>query len=232
VLPLDVTDDDSMRAAVGAVEDDCGAVGVLVNNAGYSQSGPVESVPLDRVRQQFETNVFGLARLTQLVLPGMRRQRWGKIVNISSMGGRLALPGGGYYHASKYAVEALTDVLRFEVAGFGIDAILIEPGLIRTNFGDTAATSVGDSSAPDDPYGAFNVALARATREVYERGPLVRLSGGPDAVARAVERAITARKPRTRYPVTPSAFLLIGLRRLLPDRGWDRFLRSQYPQPR
>ncbi len=105
---------------------------MLVNNAGYSQSGAIESVPIERVRAQFETNVFGLVRLTQLVLPGMREQRWGKIVNLSSMGGRLTFPGGGFYHATKYAVEAISDALRFEVRGFGIDVVIVEPGLIRS----------------------------------------------------------------------------------------------------
>src|SRR5205085_6959936 len=124
-LALDVTDETSMKAAVDAV----GTVDALVNNAGYSQSGAVESVPMDQVRRQFETNVFGLIRMCQLVLPGMRQQRWGKIVNLSSMGGRLVFPGGGLYHATKYAVEAISDALRFEVRGFGVDVILIEPGL-------------------------------------------------------------------------------------------------------
>src|ERR687883_2114752 len=132
-LALDVTDEESMTAAVRAVEAAEGAVGALVNNAGYSQSGAVESVPLDRVRAQFETNVFGLGRMCQLVLPGMRAQRWGRIVNLSSMGGRFTFPGGGVYHATKHAVEALSDALRFEVAGFGVKVIVIEPGLIRTS---------------------------------------------------------------------------------------------------
>ena len=133
-LALDVTDEDSMRAAVQEVEAAEGAVGVLVNNAGYSQSGAVESVKLDDVRAQFETNVFGLVRMCQLVLPGMRRQGWGKIVNVSSMGGKLTFPGGGIYHGTKHAVEAISDALRFEVRGFGVDVIVIEPGLIRTQF--------------------------------------------------------------------------------------------------
>src|SRR5437588_10594914 len=141
-LPLDVTDEASMRAAVEAVTEAEGAVGVLVNNAGYSQSGAIESVPVDQARRQFETNVFGLLRMCQLVLPGMRAQHWGKIVNISSMGGRLTFPGGGIYHATKYAVEALSDAMRFEVRGFGVDVIIIEPGLIVTKFGETAAGSV------------------------------------------------------------------------------------------
>jgi NAD(P)-dependent dehydrogenase (short-subunit alcohol dehydrogenase family) len=119
LLPLDVTDEDSMRDAVEEVERIEGAVGVLINNAGYSQSGAVEEVPIEKVRRQFETNVFGLVRMCQLVLPGMRGQGYGRIVNLSSMGGKLTFPGGGFYHASKYAVEAISDALRFEVRGFG-----------------------------------------------------------------------------------------------------------------
>ena len=138
-LALDVCDEASMSAAVDAVAQAEGAVGVLVNNAGYSQSGAVESVPIEQVRRQFETNVFGLIRMCQLVLPGMREQRWGKIVNIGSMGGRLTFPGGGLYHATKYAVEAISDALRFEVRGFGVDVIVVEPGLIVTKFGEVAS---------------------------------------------------------------------------------------------
>src|SRR4051794_40883947 len=150
LLELDVTDDASMTAAVKTVEEAEGAVGVLVNNAGYSQSGAVESVSMDAVRRQFETNVFGLVRMCQLVLPGMRRQRWGRIVNLSSMGGRLVFPGGGYYHATKFAVEALSDALRFEVKGFGVDVVLIEPGLIKTEFGTAAVGSLAEDT--DGPY--------------------------------------------------------------------------------
>src|SRR5579864_1599751 len=148
-LALDVTDEASMRAAVDQVESDCGAVGVLVNNAGYSQSGAIETVPLADVRRQFETNVFGLVRLTQLALPKMRAQRWGKIVNLGSMGGRLSFPGGGHYHATKHALEAISDALRFELRGFGIDVILLEPGLITTEFGETATAGMAavESSA-------------------------------------------------------------------------------------
>src|ERR687893_732697 len=138
LLPLDVTDEGSMISAVEEVERREGAVGVLVNNAGYSQSGAVEAVPMDKVRRQFETNVFGLVRMCQLVLPGMRSQGYGRIVNVSSMGGRLTFPGGGYYHATKHAVEAISDALRFEVQGFGVRVIIVEPGLIRTRFGESA----------------------------------------------------------------------------------------------
>jgi NAD(P)-dependent dehydrogenase (short-subunit alcohol dehydrogenase family) len=230
-LVLDVTDEDSMSAAVRAVEAAEGAVGVLVNNAGYSQSGAVESVPLDRLRAQFETNVFGLVRMCQLVLPAMRRQGWGKIVNLSSMGGRLTFPGGGAYHATKHAVEALSDALRFEVRGFGVDVVVVEPGLIRTRFGETAVRAIDEGTAGDGPYGDFNRAVAAATARVYERGPLARLGGPPEAVARVIETAITAPRPRARYPVTPSARVLMGQRALLPDAAWDALLRTRYPEP-
>jgi NAD(P)-dependent dehydrogenase (short-subunit alcohol dehydrogenase family) len=230
-LPLDVTDEGSMRDAVSAVEKDEGAIGVLVNNAGYSQSGAIEGVPMERVRAQFETNVFGLLRMCQLALPGMRRQGWGRIVNVSSMGGRLTFPGGGAYHATKHAVEALSDAMRYEVRGFGVDVVVIEPGLIKTKFGETAAGSIGDADEQaDDPYAPFNAAVGAATEGAYE-GPLSRLGGGPETVARAIERAISARRPRTRYKVTPSARLILAQRRLFSDRAWDAFMRSQFPSP-
>src|ERR671920_2387562 len=230
LLPLDVTDEDSMRSAVDEVERREGAVGVLVNNAGYSQSGAVEAVSTEKVRRQFETNVFGLARMCQLVLPGMRRQGYGRIVNVSSMGGRLTFPGAGYYHATKHAVEALSDALRFEVQAFGVKVSIIEPGLIRTGFAETAVGSM-DGADGENPYAGFDQAVARATAENYERGPISSLGGGPEVVAEAIERAISARSPRSRYAVTPSAHLFMGLRRLLPDRVWDAALRTSYPQP-
>ena len=232
LLPLDVTDEASMRAAVEEVERREGAVGVLVNNAGYSQSGAVEEVPMEKVRRQFETNVFGLMRMCQLALPGMRRQGYGRIVNISSMGGRLTFPGGGYYHATKYAVEAVSDALRFEVAGFGVKVVVVEPGLIRTAFADAATGSMDAASGPaDGPYARFNAAVEKAVRDNYERGPILKLGGGPETVAATIERAITADRPRTRYAVTPSAHLFIWLRRLLPDRAWDAVVGTVYPQP-
>jgi NAD(P)-dependent dehydrogenase (short-subunit alcohol dehydrogenase family) len=231
-LALDVTDEASMRAAVEAVERAEGAVGVLVNNAGYSQSGAIETVPMDAVRRQFETNVFGATRLAQLVLPGMRSQRWGKIVNVGSMGGRLTFPGGGYYHASKYALEAISDALRFEVRGFGIDVILLEPGLIVTEFGRAATASMAHIDGGDcDPYADFNAAVGALTEGAYE-GPMRRLGGPPERVAEAVQRAITRARAPTRVTITPSAKLMIGTRRLLSDRAWDAAMRRQFPQPR
>ncbi len=232
LLALDVTDEDSMRRAVEEVERAEGAVGVLINNAGYSQSGAVEAVPMQKVRRQFETNVFGLVRMCQLVLPGMRRRGRGRIVNLSSMGGRFTLPGGGYYHATKHAVESLSDALRFEVAGFGVAVVLIQPGLILTRFDETAVASMGEEGRPGDPYAGFEAAVARTTSDAYrENGPLSKLGGGPKTVARVIERAISTPRPRARYTVTPSARLLISLRSILPDRAWDAVLRSQYPQP-
>ncbi len=230
LLALDVTDEASMREAVDSVEREQGAVGVLVNNAGYSQSGTVEEVPLDDVRRQFETNVFGLVKMCQLVLHGMRRQGFGRIVNLSSMGGKLVFPGGGFYHGTKHAVEAISDALRFEVAGFGVDVIVVEPGLIRTRFGETAVGSMGDADADRGPYRDFNRAIAATTAGAYEGG-LSRLGAGPDAVARTIDKAISARRPRPRYRVTASARVMLGLRRLLPDRGWDAIMARTFPRP-
>jgi len=226
-LALDVTDEASMQAAVSAVEGADGSILALVNNAGYSQSGAVETIAMDDLRRQFETNVFGLVRMCQLVLPGMRREGRGRIVNISSMGGRLVFPGGGAYHGTKFAVEAISDALRFEVRGFGVHVSIIEPGLIKTSFGETAQESVPQQ---DGPYGKFNVAVAKATAGAYT-GAMAKLGAGPEAVAKVVEKAITARRPRTRYPVTASARLALANHALLPDRGWDAFVGTQFPRP-
>jgi NADP-dependent 3-hydroxy acid dehydrogenase YdfG len=241
-LALDVTDEASMTDAVRSIEDTHGAVGVLINNAGYSQSGAIETVPLDAVRRQFETNVFGLARLTQLVLPKMRDQRWGKIVNLGSMGGKLVFPGGGWYHATKHALEAVSDALRFEVRGFGIDVILLEPGLITTEFGNAAAASMTDTDAlagaaadadtdANDPYTTFNATVGSVTQGAYD-GPLRVLGAGPERVAKVIERSIRKRRAPTRVTITPSAKLSIASRRLTPDRAWDALMRAQFPTPK
>jgi NAD(P)-dependent dehydrogenase (short-subunit alcohol dehydrogenase family) len=231
-LALDVTDEQSMVTAVDAVEQAEGAVGVLINNAGYSQSGAIETVPLQAARRQFETNVFGLVRLTQLVLPKMRAQRWGKIVNLGSMGGRLSFPGGGHYHATKHALEAISDALRYELRGFGIDVILLEPGLITTEFGEAATASMAEATIPgDDPYATFNATVGAVTKGAYD-GPMRRLGAGPERVAKVIERTLKRRRPPARITITPSAKLTIGLRRLLSDRAWEAAMRGQFPQPR
>jgi NAD(P)-dependent dehydrogenase (short-subunit alcohol dehydrogenase family) len=231
ILALDVTDEASRKAAVDAVVEAEGAVGVLVNNAGYSQSGAVESVPDERVRAQFETNVFAPLALCRLVLPGMREQGWGKVVNVSSMGGRFTFPGGGLYHASKYALEALSDAMRFEVKGFGVDVILIEPGLIRTSFGAVAEREIGEATTDHGPYADFNRAVGDATVGAYEKGLLARLGGPPEAVAETIERALDAKRPKARYTVTGSAKALLAINAVLPDAGWDAMMRSSFPSP-
>jgi NAD(P)-dependent dehydrogenase (short-subunit alcohol dehydrogenase family) len=165
----------------------------------------------------------------------MRDQGWGKIVNLSSMGGRLTFPGGGIYHATKYAVEAISDAMRFEVRGFGVDVIIIEPGLIVTRFGETAAGSVAeaasDQTGGDGAYGDFNRHVAKLTAEAYQ-GPMVKLGGGPEKVAETIAGALAARRPRPRYAVTPSAHLMINQRRITPDRVWDLMMRAQFPTPK
>lgn len=232
LLQLDVTDEASMRAAVETVVSEQGVVGALVNNAGYSQGGAIEQVSMESVRRQFETNVFGLIHLTQLVLPGMRAQHWGRIVNIGSMGGRLTFPGGGLYHATKHSLEAISDALRFEVAGFGVGVTLVEPGLITSDFAKTAVATVAEADGDaNDPYGAFNSKLAAMTVGVYE-SPIRHLGGSPDVVAKAIEKAISRRKAPTRMLLTPSGHLMVLQRKLLPDRLWDAAMRSQLPQPR
>jgi len=229
-LALDVTDEKSMSNAVSEVEGEGGSIGALVNNAGYSQSGAVETIPMESVRRQFETNVFGLMRMCQLVLPGMRRAGSGRIVNISSMGGKLVFPGGGVYHATKHAVEALSDALRFEVASFGIDVVIIEPGLITTNFGEAAVGSMAEVET-GGPYGKFNADVAEVTAGAYE-GPMARFGGGPEKVADKIQKALTARRPSTRYKVTASAGVVMSMRKGMTDRMWDRFVSTQYSRPK
>jgi short-subunit dehydrogenase len=225
-LALDVTSEESMSAAVKEVEDRHGQVAALVNNAGYGEYGTIEETDLDRVRAMFETNVFGLARLTQLVLPGMRAAGAGRIVNIGSMGGRFTFPVGGYYHATKYAVEAISDALRNEVRRFGVDVVLVEPGLIRTDFEEGIHGSDASSLAKrqDSPYAAMLASNAANSAGAYSS----RLAAEPEAVARVVLRAVESRRPRSRYVVTPAARALIALRAVGGDRLWDAVVRRQF----
>ena len=198
-LALDVTDEESMVAAVAAVE---GGVGVLINNAGYSQSGALETLSMDSVRRQFETNVFGLLRLTQLVLPGMRAAGAGKIVNLSSMGGRLVFPGGGAYHATKYAVEALSDALRMEVRRFGIDVICIEPGLIRTEFGSTAAGGVAPPTTAPTP-SSTPPSPSRPARSTKARSPASAATPTPSPSPSSAPSTSPEPPPASRSPPPP-----------------------------
>jgi NAD(P)-dependent dehydrogenase (short-subunit alcohol dehydrogenase family) len=230
-LHLDVTDDGSMRAAVKRVVEEHGAVGVLVNNAGYALAGAVEDTPAEAWRAQFETNVFGPVRLTQLVLPGMRQQGWGRIVNISSIRGKAAPPGGGAYDASKHALEALSDALRLETERFGVATTLVEPGPVRSAL---AAATVATMAGEEPVYAEFRQRLAEWYGAVYGPGRpnlVGRFTVASDAVARVVERAVFARRPRPRYPVGPLAHGFLAMRRLLPDRAFDQFVRARFPVP-
>jgi NAD(P)-dependent dehydrogenase (short-subunit alcohol dehydrogenase family) len=238
-LALDVTDEESMTEAVAAVEADAGVVGTLINNAGYGLYGPVEQIPMAEVRRQFETNFFGLVRLTQLVLPGMRRRRGGgRILNVSSMGGRATLPGGAFYHASKYAVEAFSDALRMEVAQFGIDVVLIEPGPVKTPWTDIAAGSLVDAAdgsgagadGGDDPYAAYKAAVGVSFGRTTS-GFVARLGSDAQDIAKVISRAVTARRPHTRYLINPVAKSVVTLNQLLPGRAYDAVIRRQYGLP-
>ena len=228
-LALDVTSEDSMQAAVRAVEEAEGAIDALVNNAGIQEIGAIETVPMDRVRALFETNVFGAARLTQLVLPGMRERGSGRIVTIGSMNGRFTWPGTGYYCATKHALEAISDALRHEVRPFGIDVVLIEPGFVKTPLGETAAHRRTDDDG--GPYATYNAAVAEVAT-TYTTGMLGTLACTSEAVAKTVEKALSADGPRARYRVAPSAGLFMTTRKLLPDVAFDALLRSQMPAPK
>ncbi len=230
-LALDVTDEASMRAAVDRVVADHGAVGVLVNNAGYALQGPVETTSLDDVRTQFETNVFGLVRLTQLVLPGMRSQGFGRVVNLSSMGGRFTFPGGGFYHATKHAVEAVSDALRYEVTPFGVAVVVIEPGPVATAFGDTAVATIDIGATGEPAYDAFMQELGRRVEQAYD-GRRGSMASSPEQVARVIVRAVESSRPRARYLVGPVARALVGLHRFAPAAAFDAVIRHTFPAPR
>ena len=227
-LALDVTSEESMVAAVSAVEAEHGHVEVLVNNAGYALQGTVEECSLDAVRAQLETNVFGLVRLCQLVLPGMRAAGSGRIINVGSMGGRFTFPGGGFYHASKHAVEAISDALRLELAPFGVRVSLVQPGPVVSSFVDAAVDSV---DVTEGPYAQFNQDLVDRYRQAYD-GSASNLEISPEKVADVIATAATAARPRSRYAVGAMAKSLITTRRLLPDVAWDAVVRQTWPTPK
>jgi NAD(P)-dependent dehydrogenase (short-subunit alcohol dehydrogenase family) len=226
VLPLDVTDEASRVRAVRAVEAEHGAIGVLVNNAGYAQVGPIEEIPLDDLHRQFDTNVFGLVRMCQLVLPGMRARRHGRIVNLGSAAGLVTPPASGAYSMTKYALEALSDALRLEVRGFGVRVVLVEPGAVRTRFMETSWATLPSRTGP---YAAFtrNVdAMARRAHRPGVRGVLT-----AEDVAKVVVRAATSERPRTRYRIGSQARVAPLIRRAMPDRMWDSMMLRVAPFP-
>ena len=221
VMPLrmDVTDEASLEEGVRTVLEAEGHIDVLVNNAGYGYFGAVENVPLEEARRQLEVNVFGLAQLCRLVLPAMREQGSGRIVNISSVAGKAVLPFGGWYHVSKYSVEALSDALRMEVRPFGIDVVLVEPGGIKTDWGIIAADHLVESSK-GTPYEAPGLREAATMRKAYS----IRLLSDPSVVTRAVSKAVNRRRPRARYRVGFGAGTLVFFHSVLPTRWWDTIL--------
>lgn len=227
-LSMDLTVDESMTTGIDRVLAEAGRIDVLVNNAGYGSFGSLEEVPLSEARHQFEVNVFGPARLTQLVLAGMRAQRYGRIINISSIGGKIYEPLAGWYHATKFALEGLSDSLRVELGPFGIDVVIIEPGAIRSEWGAIAAANLRERSAAG-PYGPQAAPMATVL-SVYERRAW--LLSPPEAVARAVLTAANARRPKTRCAAGRGAKAILLARRALPDRAFDRALQLLYRLPR
>lgn len=221
IVSLDVTDPTSCKACIDRIVRDRGGVDILVNNAGYGSYGAIEDVPLDEARRQFEVNVFGLADLTKHVLPGMRERHFGKIVNISSMGGKIYTPFGGWYHAAKHALEAFSDCLRLEVGPMGIDVIVVEPGAIATEWGLIAADNL-QANSEIGPYGSAATRTADRLRTAFKGNRL----SPPLVVAETVLKAVTAERPRTRYATGFMATPAIFARRWLSDRMFDRLIRA------
>jgi len=218
-LHLDLTEEPSIAAAVETATARSGRLDVLVNNAGYAVCGALEDVPLAEARRQFEVNLFGLARLCQLAAPLMRGQRSGKIVNVSSMGGKFGEPFAAWYHASKYALEGLSDCLRIELAPFGVDVILVEPGTIRTEFAAHAKESLLAASGAS-AYANY----VRRHAAMLDRGEASRVPTSPEGVARTIVKAISARRPNARYPTGGAARSMLFLRAVLTDRMFDRLM--------
>jgi NAD(P)-dependent dehydrogenase (short-subunit alcohol dehydrogenase family) len=219
-LAMDVTDEESLQSGVKHILDEEGRIDVLVNAAGYGSYGAIEDVPLSEARDQFEVNVFGAARLTQLVLPQMRARRSGTIINITSMGGKIYTPLGGWYHATKFALEALSDCLRLEVKPFGINVVVIEPGGIQTEWPGIAAGKLKKASS-GGPYARQAGAVAASLTS----DATARRSSPPTLIAGTIAKAVTARRPRTRYAVGYGARPIILMHDVLPDRWYDAFIR-------
>ena len=220
VQPLDVTCEASITSLVSRIDADHGHLEVLVNNAGIGVYGSVEEVPMEEARRQFEVNLFGIARLTQLVLPAMRAAGSGTIVNVSSIGGRVYTPMGAWYHASKHALEGWSDCLRLEVAPFGIHVVVVEPGAIETEFAEIAITPLLERSE-GGPYAAFAGRMAAATRRAY----LDKKASPPDLIAGIIRKAVESKRPKTRYVAGYLGKPVIWARRLLGDRGFDWMVR-------
>ncbi len=218
-VALDVTDDASLRSIVSRIEAEAGRIDVLVNNAGYGSYGSIEEVPLEEGRRQFEVNVFGAIQLIRLVTPLMRAQGSGRIINVTSIGGKIYTPFGGWYHGSKFALEAMSDVLRNELKPFGIDVVVIEPGAIKTEWGGIAVGSAVAVSG-DGPYGDTVRRLAAS----LDSDAMNARASEPSVIAKTIATAATARRPKTRYAAGSGARLILTGRRLVSDRMFDRLI--------
>ncbi len=218
-IALDVTDEESILQCVSKITEEQGRIDILVNAAGYGCFGAIEDVPLDEARKQFEVNLFGLARLIQLVVPEMRKNRYGKIVNISSMAGKVWMPFGGWYHATKFALEGFSDSLRLELKPMGIDVIIIEPGGIKTDWGIIAADNLKNVSA-NGAYAKTAGIVSDSMAKLYSSAHL----SSPKLIAQVIRKAVTARKPKTRYLVGFMAKPLVFAKAIIGDRAYDRLL--------
>ncbi|MBR4841876.1 MAG: SDR family NAD(P)-dependent oxidoreductase [Bacteroidaceae bacterium] len=219
-IRMDLTDEASMVDGVNSIIDVEGRIDVLINNAGYGYMGAIENVTIAEAKRQLEVNVFGLARLTQLVLPYMRKQHSGRIINTSSVAGKAVIPFGGWYNVSKYSVEALSDALRIEVKPFGIKVCLIEPGGIKTDWGIIAADNL-EASSKETAYQNAGLSMARLLRKGYTSN----LLSNPRRIAKAIARAVNAKKPRIRYRLGAGSGLIVFLHAVLPARWWDWIMR-------
>ena len=213
-IKLDITDDSSIVATVEQIIEEQGRIDVLINNAGYGSYGSIEDVPIEEAKRQFEVNIFGLSRLTQLVLPHMRKNNFGKIINISSIGGKnMHSPLGGWYHATKYALEGLSDCLRFETKQFGIDVIIIEPGGIESEWGGIALNSAMERSGST----AYSE-TAKGFKKIMET---FKKQASPKVISDLVMKALRAKKPKTRYSAGTAAKPMLFMRKILSDRMLD-----------
>jgi short-subunit dehydrogenase len=220
VLEMDVTDDASMVKGFNTLVKAEGRIDVLINNAGFGSYGALEDVAISDARYQLEVNVFGAARLMQLAVPYMREKKYGRIINISSIGGKIALPLGGWYHASKFALEALSDTLRNEVRPFGIDVVVIEPGGVKSEWGSIAMDSLVKTSG-NGVYGDITKKLATSFNEIDSKVP------EPEVITKLIRQAINSKTPKTRYSGGYLAGVILFLRKLLSDRMMDGVLMSR-----
>lgn len=215
IISVDVTDDSSMSQAVDRIINEQGHLDILINNAGYGSYGALEDVPLTEAKYQFDVNLFGLARLTQLVLPHMRKNRYGKIINISSIGGKIYEPLGAWYHATKFAVEGLSDCLRLELKGFGIDVIVIEPGGIKTEWSGIAGEKLLQTSG--------NTAYKKLATSMANMFINSTSGSNPNIIAKIIEKSLKSKNPKTRYAAGLGAKPFLFLRKILSDKAYDRF---------